>query len=151
MDFIIDKAVPAPEDNPRNVFRLHVVGMSGDADHYETNTRDYDNLPAMMPVFRMMCRGFQTARLYDNKALEIAIEMEGERLDDGNPDYKPYAQDLYSELVGYDITNGGVTKCMPDKMYVRYFNEFGIEHEIQMVLDNGDLVKEVTEYTDFDS
>lgn len=147
MDFIIDKAVTL-EDNPRNVFRLYVVGMSGDGDHYETNTRDYDNLPQMMPCFRMMCRGFQTAPLYDGKVLETTIEMEGERLEDGNPDYKPYALDLYSELVGWDVTNEGV-RCMPDKMYVRYFNDFGVEHEITMILENGDLVKEVTEHTDF--
>jgi len=148
MELLIDKAV-TPKENPRNVFRLYVVGMSGDADHYETNTRDYDNVPQMMPAFRMMCRGFETAQYYDEKVLEIAINMEGERLDDGNPDYKPYAEDIYSELVGYDVTNDGQTKCMPDKMYVRYFNDFGIEHEISMLLDNGDLVKEVTPNTDF--
>lgn len=146
MDFIIDKVIH-PEDNPHNIYRLHVVGMSGDADHYETNTRDYNNIDEMLPVFRMMVRAFKTARLYDEKALEMAIEMEGERLDDGNPDYKPYALDIYSDLVGYDVTNDGQTRCMPDRMYITWFNDFGTEHKIAILPDGADkTVESITEY-----
>jgi len=143
MEFLVNKAIT--EDNPTNKMRLHVVGMSGDADHFETNTRDYDTVEQMLPAFRMMIRGFQTAGLYDKKVLEMAIEMEGERLDEGNPDYKPYAQDIYSELVGYDVTCEG-ERCMPDRMYVTWFNDFGVEHELTILLDNGETVKEINMY-----
>jgi hypothetical protein len=144
MDFIINKAIH-PEDNPHCTFRLHVVGMSGDGDHYETNTREFDNVDQMLPTFRMMIRGFQTASFYDDKALELAIEMEGERIDIGNPNYKPYAQDIYSDLVGYDVTCEG-RKCMPDRMYITWFNDFGTEYKISIVSDGGEVVEEITEY-----
>jgi len=144
MDFIINQAI-IPEDNPRNIYRLHVVGMSGDADHYETNTRDFKNIDHMLPTFHMMVRGFQLARFRDKKALEIAIEMEGERLADEFCDYKPYAMDIYSELVGYDVTCDDKL-CMPDRMYITWFNDLGIEHKISIISDDGEVVKEITEY-----
>ena len=144
MDFIIDKAI-VPETNPKCLYRLHVVGMSGDADHYETNTSDFKNIDHMLPTFRLMVRGFQTAKLYDEKALLEAINEEGERLSDEFCDYAPYAEDVYSGLVGYDVTYEG-RKCMPDRMYVTWFNDFGTEHKISIVSDDGEVVEEITEY-----
>lgn len=146
MDFLINKSITS-EPNPRNVLRLHVVGMSGDADHYETNTRDYKNVEEMLPAFRMMIRGFQTARLYDEKALNEAIEEEGDRLDEGHsdPKYKAYAMDVYSELVGYDVTSEGML-CMPERMYVTWFNDYGEEYAMTILLDNGEAVEQITEY-----
>lgn len=146
MDFIVDKAI-IPETNPKNIYRLHVVGMSGDADHYKINIRDFKNIDHMLPTFRMMIRGFKAARLYDEKALEIAIEMEGERLNDEFSDYKPYAMDLYSELVGWDVTNDGQTRCLPDEMYITWFNDFGTEHKIALLPTGADkTIDKVTEY-----
>ena len=145
MDFIIDKAI-IPEENPRNIYRLHVVGMSGDADHYETNIRDFKNIDDMLPTFRMMIRAMQTYRLYDEKALDMAIEMEGEKLPDPECDYQPYALDVYSELVGYDVTNDGQTRCKPDEMYITWFNDFGVEHKISIVSTGKEVVEVITEY-----
>jgi len=153
MEFLIDKAI-TPDNNPHNTYRLHVVGMSGDADHYETNTCDYDSIEEMLPVFNMMIRGFQAARYYDSKVLVEALEQEGEQIGDGK--HASYARDIYSGLVGYDVTREGEL-CMPDMMYVTWFNDFGVEHEVSIILDDSVLddsvldgsdepIKKVTDY-----
>ena len=144
MDFIINKAI-IPEVNPHNIYRLHVVGMSGDGDHYETNIRDFKNIDHMLPTFRMMVRAMQVVRQHDEAVLDAAITAEGERIEDEFCDYKPYALDVYSDLVGYDITCDG-WRCFPNDMYITWFNDFGTEHEISIVTDDGEVVENVNEY-----
>jgi hypothetical protein len=141
MDFIIEKAIPA-EKAPKDIYRLHVVGMSGDADHYETNTRDFSDMqePKMRKIIAIMIAGFQTHCLYNDKLQDEAIEKAAEGTD------IKYPTDVYTDMVGYDITNDGQTRCSPDEMYVTWFNCFGTEHKVAIELDNGVVVDKITEY-----
>jgi len=105
---------------PKNVFRLKVSAMSGDADHYETNVWDVE------PERK--------------KAIELAIGLcdwankdwpnRDSILDRINEIQKDHKVNLYS-LVGRDTTCYDYI-CRPSLKELTWFDENGVEHLVNI-------------------
>ena len=116
------------EKNPINKYRLHVNAMSGDADSYEINIMDLDDLDVLLKYVKILgIRWYMKGDIYSDSSVNKAIEEKSEEL--GMED----ARDLYSDLVGYDVTSQGQYASCED-IKVTYFDSNGIEHNVLIIV-----------------
>jgi hypothetical protein len=112
----------------KNIWMLTTNNMSGDGDHYEEETKDYkacgniwDDLLIYMTPWIM------DGDRYSDDAIMKAVAEKGKELG------KEYAEDIYSDMVGYDITNEQY-HASPQSAKITYFDENGIEFAVEIVI-----------------
>jgi hypothetical protein len=123
------------KDIKKNLWIMHFLNMSGDADHYEEETIETKNTATMFDNLEIYATRWlmnEKDKYTDSKIMEAvrdkAIEL-GMDPDD--------AEDLYRDMVGSDVT---CEDCLasPDKYWVTYFDENGIEYSVN--IDNKNKV-----------
>ena len=128
MKFIVSKAVEK-KSHETNCYELHVTSMSGDADHYETNTRCFTDLTGELKVLEEYLKFFdafcqldwntqcdlQDGRLFDRFLLGLKLDL---------------CSDALCDLIGDDITTREFM-ASPDEIWVTYWDGAGIEYEVR--------------------
>lgn len=125
------------ESNPTNAYRLHIEVMHGDADHYETVIRDYilkpnkdigeqgkDDLELILAMLKAFFSLSWNDGCDNDKINEAITEA-------AKPFNIEFPTDIYGELIPNDITYVEV-RARPMNVKLTYFNENGIEHEVEM-------------------
>jgi hypothetical protein len=112
--------------------------MSGDADAYNTEIRDYKftvknpfkPIEEMINHIKLFMAFFELEwnQGIDENIVSKALISRGEELN------IPYPTDMYAEMVGNDITCEG-SWARPDEMWVTFFDHDGVEHNVEIWID----------------
>lgn len=113
----------------KNKYVFHIKVMHGDADLNEVHTVKLDNEETALEYWNLFsfwfdlgfnkCYGADDDEImeaFSNRAMELGIKGD--------------VSDTYFEVVGNDITSGGNYYARPEGMWLTYFDENGIEYEI---------------------
>lgn len=123
MEFSLVKLVS--NETPSSCYRLHVKSMSGDADLYQTATRDIRSEEELEKLILLFDAFFDLDHnsQCDYNSVVSAIEEKGEELG------FEYPTDEYGDLTGYDVIYQG-NFAKPNIIWVTWFNEYGEEYEV---------------------
>lgn len=140
MKFTIGPALPVP----RNEYLLHVCSMSGDADSYQTehvafDPEDLEGLTDHIQIFAHILSRVGSNDLRDHETLREEIREVSSSLSTLSFEE---AYDMYSELVGSDLTYRDGTWARIDSVWVTYRDPEGVEFEVQIELElNGKMTQ----------
>ena len=134
---IIEKAT-IPTDQPKSIYRIHLKFMYGDADHYDNEHYDFTSPDEFDMYYRIYAPLLQKRPYDDVDVVKLMKPILDEYLDLDTfiiEDYKEYgAEDCISNWMGdswpYDMH--GDCKCALWGLSVTYFDESGVEHEVDV-------------------
>jgi len=117
----------------KNKWVMHFWNMSGDADHYEEEKLELESTLKFLDYIMIYATHWlmNERDRYDNDKVLAAADAKGVELgmDPGD------AHDLYSDLAGYDVQSDGQFLASPEECWITYFDEHGVEHQVEIVND----------------
>jgi Arc/MetJ family transcription regulator len=112
----------------KNIWMLTTKNMSGDGDHYEEETKDYKACGDIWEdILVYITPWVMSGDRYSDDAIMKAVRLRGVDLK------REYAEDIYSDLVGWDITNEQF-HASPQEAKITYFDENGVEFDVEIVI-----------------
>lgn len=125
-------AGPIEKPKARDVWRLHIKSMSGDADEFNTVVKDFKDLMEMERHLKVIAAFFTLSwnqgcddELARETMLKVALEQGWDKGQFG---------DFHYDMVGRDVTYSDVMR-RPHKMWVTYFDNVGVEHHVNIMKD----------------
>lgn len=119
---------PVPIQNPKvSTYELKVEAMSGDADHYQYNTmltKDAEMLVKWLSIFKAYYELSWNARCDDNTVFRKIKQLQIEGVN---------AQDVFSDLVGRDVTTNDGRFAMASGIKVFWYDENGVKYDCEVL------------------
>lgn len=138
-------AVVAPLNKPvlKELYRLSVEFMSGDGDHYETETYDFKTTEELglylgvLDLYNTVSWNEQCDIQEVKHWCELAGFKYDWRSDNSNLTPQQKAVVAFAENIPSDVQSDGDWQAAPSSWAVTYFDAEGVEHSVAIAKDDG--------------